>query len=36
MPGVLPPAQADPEVVVDADVLDAVEADGVRDQEPAR
>jgi hypothetical protein len=37
MPGVLPqPAPADPEVVVDADVLDAVAADGVRDQEPAR
>jgi hypothetical protein len=37
MPGVLPPpAPADPEVAVDADVLDAVAADGVRDQEPAR
>jgi hypothetical protein len=36
MPGVLPPpAPADPEVVVDADVFDAVAADRARDQGPA-
>ena len=36
MPGGLPPpAPADPEVVVDADVLDAVAAGRVRDQRPA-